>query len=141
MSSLMFASAEALGDMTVSFPNLFGGMEISYRRGFSIFGFNIYWYGVIIAVGVVLAYIYAMRRVTRDFGLVKNRVFDVVFVTIIGAFLCARIYYCVFINLNPNTPDTENYNVYANAGWRYRDLRWNNRRGADWFADVQASQG
>lgn len=110
MSSLMFASAEALGDMTVSFPNLFGGMEISYRRGFSIFGFNIYWYGVIIAVGVVLAYIYAMRRVTRDFGLVKNRVFDVVFVTIIGAFLCARIYYCVFINLNPNTPDTEKYN-------------------------------
>ena len=106
MSALMYACAETLGEMQVQFPNLFGGMEMTYRRGFSIFGFNIYWYGVIIAVGVVLAYIYAMRRVTRDFGLVKDRVFDVVFVTIIGAFLCARIYYCVFTNLNPDARDS-----------------------------------
>lgn len=112
MSSLMFAAANTLEEMNVEFPNLFGGTEISYRRGINLFGSNgiiIYWYGVLIAVGVVLAYLYVMRRVTRDFGLVKDRVFDVVFVTIICAFLCARIYYCVFTNLNPETPEDQKY--------------------------------
>ena len=112
MSSLMFAAANTLEEMNGEFPNLFGGTEISYRRGFNLFGSNgiiIYWYGVLIAVGVVLAYLYVMRRVTRDFGLVKDRVFDVVFVTIICAFLCARIYYCVFTNLNPETPEDQKY--------------------------------
>lgn len=110
MNSLLFAAASSLEEMEVEFPNLFGGMAISYRRGFSIFGVNIYWYGVLIAIGVVLAYIYAMHRATRDFGLVKDRVFDVVFVCIIGGFLCARIYYCVFTNLNPQTPPDKKYN-------------------------------
>lgn len=112
MNSLMFAAANTLEVMDVEFPNLFGGTEMEYRRGFNLFGSNgitIYWYGVLIAVGVVLAYLYMMRRVTRDFGLVKDRVFDVVFVTIICAFICARIYYCVFTNLNPNTPEDQKY--------------------------------
>lgn len=107
---LRFALAEALGEMEVEFPNLFGGMAISYRRGFSFFGkFNIYWYGVLIAIGVVLAYIYVMHRATREFGLVKDRVFDVAFVCIIGGFLCARIYYCVFVTLDPNNPTNYNF--------------------------------
>lgn len=122
MNSLMFAAASALGEMTVEFPNLFGGTEITYRRGFNLFGSNItiYWYGVLIAIGVVLAYIYVMRRSTKDFGLVKDRVFDVVFVTIICAFICARIYYCVFTNLNPNTPDDQKY-TFVTMFTRIRD--------------------
>ncbi len=109
MNALMTASAEALENMTVKFPNLFGGTEITYKRGFNLFGVNIYWYGVLIAIGVVLAYFYAMHRATKDFGLVKDRVFDVAFVTIIGAFLCARIYYCVFVTLDPNNPTKYNF--------------------------------
>ena len=104
MNSLMFAVANTLSEMEVEFPNLFGGTAITYRRGFNVFGITIYWYGVLIAIGVVLAFIYAMRRATKDFGLVKDRVFDVAFVCIIGGFLCARIYYCVFTELkNPGT--------------------------------------
>ncbi len=104
MSSLMLAASQALSEMELEFPNLFGGTAMSYRRGFNVFGITIYWYGVIIAVGVVLAYFYAMRRVTRDFGIVKDRAFDVVFVTIIGGFLFARIYYCAFTELkNPGS--------------------------------------
>lgn len=99
MTNLLFASQEAFTKMTVEFPNLFGGTQIDYYRGFHVFGIPIYWYGIIIAVGVVLAYLYAMNRVTRDFGLVKDRVFDVVFVCLIGGFLFARIYYCVFREL------------------------------------------
>lgn len=104
MTSLLFAAQGALTEMEVEFPNLFGGTAINYYRGFNLFGVNIYWYGVIIALGVVLAYLYAMRRATRDFGLVKDRVFDVVFAAIIGGFVCARIYFCVFTELkNPGT--------------------------------------
>ena len=104
MNTLMFAAANTLSEMEVEFPNLFGGTAITYRRGFNVFGVTIYWYGVLIAIGVVLAYIYAMHRATKDFGLVKDRVFDVAFVCIIGGFLCARIYYCVFTELkNPGS--------------------------------------
>lgn len=102
MSSAVLANAGELAKMTVEFPNLFGGTEITYRRGFEVFGVPIYWYGILIAVGVVLAYFYAMHRATKDFGLVKDRVFDVAFVCIVGGFLCARIYYCVFVTLDPN---------------------------------------
>lgn len=103
-------SAETFAEMEVEFPNLFGGTVFTYYRGFNLFGsFPIYWYGVIIAVGVVLAYFYAMRRVTRDFGLVKDRVFDVVFASLIGGFLCARIYYCVFRTLDPNSDVKYNF--------------------------------
>lgn len=107
MSTLMFA--QSLAEMEVRFPNLFGGTVMYFKRGFEIFGITIYWYGVIIAVGVVLAYFYAMRRVTRDFGIVKDRAFDVVFVTIIGGFLFARIYYCVFVTFDPNNPTEYNF--------------------------------
>lgn len=109
MNTLMYAASTALEEMEVEFPNLFGGTAISYRRGFSLFGITVYWYGVLIAIGVVLAYIYVMRRCTKEFGLVKDRVFDVAFICIIGGFLCARIYYCVFVTLDPNNPTNYNF--------------------------------
>lgn len=104
MTSLLFAAQETLTEMEIEFPNLFGGTAINYYRGFRVFNTNIYWYGVLIMIGVVLAYLYAMRRATRDFGLARERVFDVVFAAIIGGFLCARIYFCVFTELkHPGT--------------------------------------
>lgn len=104
MTTLHFAAENTLTEMEVEFPNLFGGMSISYYRGFSLFGLNIYWYGVLIMAGVILAYLYAIRRASRDFGLAKDRVFDVVFAALIGGFVCARIYFCVFTELkNPGT--------------------------------------
>ncbi|MBD5383868.1 MAG: prolipoprotein diacylglyceryl transferase [Ruminococcaceae bacterium] len=104
MTSVLLTAQQALTEMEVEFPNLFGGTAINYYRGFNLFGVNIYWYGVLITIGVVLAYLYAMRRATKDFGLVKERVFDVVFAAIIGGFVCARIYFCVFTELkNPGT--------------------------------------
>ncbi len=110
MTALLQAAetvTEEFKEIEVEFPNLFGGLAINYYRGFSLFGIPIYWYGVLITVGVVLAYFYAMSR-TKSFGLNKDRVFDVVFAAIIGGFLGARIYYCVFETLNPNS--TESYN-------------------------------
>ena len=79
MTALLQAATSVLNEIEVEFPNLFGGVAISYYRGFMLFGkLPIYWYGVIITLGVILAYFYAMHR-TKDFGLNKDRVFDVVF--------------------------------------------------------------
>lgn len=103
MTSLISAAGSEFQEIELEFPNLFGGVAINYYRGFTVFGIPIYWYGVLITIGVVLAYFYAMSR-TKDLGLNKDRVFDVVFAALIGGFLCARIYYCVFTTLDPNSP-------------------------------------
>lgn len=107
MVSTLLASSSGFSDVTrkitLEFPNLFEGTRITYSRGFNIFGLSIYWYGILIAAGLVLAYFYAMHRMEKDFGIVKDRAFDVIFAATIGGFLCARIYYCVFTTLNPDS--------------------------------------
>ena len=93
----------------LEFPNLFGGTEIEYYRGFEVFGVPIYWYGVLIAVGIVLACVYAFHRMEKDFGLSKDRAFDVIFAATIGGFIGARIYFCVFTSLDPTSGKTYDF--------------------------------
>ncbi len=85
----------------VEFPNLFSGSFEINRVAFSVFGIDVYWYGIIIALGVIIAFIYAMRR-AKKFGLIADHVFDVVFVAIIFGFIGARAYYCIFIDTQIN---------------------------------------
>ncbi len=100
MTALLQAGASVTTELEIEFPNLFNGTAINYYRGFELFGISIYWYGVLITLGVILAYTYAHMR-SKDFGLDKERMFDVVFAALIGGFLGARIYYCVFTTLDP----------------------------------------
>lgn len=58
-------------------------------------GWDIYWYGIIIAFGFLLALIYAYKNYKR-FNLDIDRVLDVVLVTTPVAILCARAYYIIF---------------------------------------------
>ena len=102
MVSSLISAASAFPEVELTFPNLFGGITLSYYQGFELFGIKIYWYGVLITLGVVLAYLYALHR-SKNFGLNKDRMFDVVFAALIGGFLGARIYYCVFQTLDPNS--------------------------------------
>ena len=77
----------------VEFPGL--GWEFTISRGFEIFGFEIYWYGVIIAIGVLLAISYGLKR-AQDFDIDPDRMIDVALLTIPVAFLGARLYYVLF---------------------------------------------
>ncbi len=95
MTALNLIASAVTEEIELQFPNLFDGMTISYFRGFELFGIPIYWYGVLIAIGVVLAYLYAHLR-RNQFGLEGERMFDVVFVALIGGFFGARLYYCIF---------------------------------------------
>ena len=58
-------------------------------------GFDVYWYGILIALGFVLALVYAFRRAPA-FGIDKNRMMDVVLVSTIAAIIGARAYYLAF---------------------------------------------
>ncbi|MEE0945690.1 MAG: prolipoprotein diacylglyceryl transferase [Acutalibacteraceae bacterium] len=62
-------------------------------------GWPIYWYGILIGTGCLLALIYGMKYATR-FNIDKDRMLDVVLVTIPVAILCARAYYCIFDNVS-----------------------------------------
>ena len=78
----------------LQFPGL--GLEFTINRvALSIGGFNIYWYGVIIAAGMVLAMLFAFRN-ADDFGINSDRLIDVILVGAVMAIVCARIYYIVF---------------------------------------------
>ena len=78
----------------ISFPNL--GIEVDPSRvAFSIGSKEIYWYGIIIAVGFALAVIYACRRAPQ-FGLTEDHILDILLCAVIPAILCARLYCCIF---------------------------------------------
>ncbi len=79
---------------TITFPGL--GISLNPSRvAFSLFGKEIYWYGIIIALGFILAVIYAMIRV-KEFGLTQDNILDMLFVTVPTSVICARLYYCIF---------------------------------------------
>ena len=85
---------------TISFPGL--GIELNppatvadlFESPPKMLG-NIHFYGVIIAVGLMLAVIYGMRR-SKEFGLKSDDILDGVLWIVPFAILCARMYYCVF---------------------------------------------
>ena len=77
----------------ISFPGL--GIEINPIRSIEIFGLSIHLYGIMIALGLMLAVIYACRR-SKQFGLKAEDLTDGVLFIVPFAVLCARLYYCIF---------------------------------------------
>ena len=79
---------------TVTFPGLGWSFDID-RVAFSLFGLDLYWYGTLIAIGYLLAILYASNR-GKEFGLNPDAMTDVIFgATIIGV-IGARLYYVAF---------------------------------------------
>ena len=78
---------------TISFPSL--GIEWNPPRSFDLGPIAVYLYGIIIAFGLLLAVIYAMKR-SSQFGLKENDLLDGVLGIVPFAIICARAYYCIF---------------------------------------------
>lgn len=78
----------------VSFPYL--GIEFTINRvAFAIGSFNIYWYGILIALGLLLGVWYAQKNASKV-GLTDDNVLDIVIVcTVIGVF-SGRLFYVLF---------------------------------------------
>ncbi len=80
--------------MNVSFPDLGIDFDID-RVAFTIGSINVYWYGILIASGLILACIYAFMRADY-FNVDKNKLLNAVIVGIICAIIGARLYYVIF---------------------------------------------
>ncbi len=78
----------------VRFPNL--GWSFTINRVALQFGdFKIYWYGVIIMLGMMLAVLYAYKSAKR-YNVDRNKLFNCVFVGLITGIIGARLYFCIF---------------------------------------------
>lgn len=75
----------------VSFPGL--GLELTLDRvAFTLFGLPVYWYGILIATGMMLALLFAFRY-ARSFGIDADRMVDVVLISTVFSVLGGRAYY------------------------------------------------
>ncbi|MCF0142083.1 MAG: prolipoprotein diacylglyceryl transferase, partial [Parasporobacterium sp.] len=78
----------------IIFPNLgisFGDIS----TGFTIFGFNIAYYGVLIAIGMILAVVLAMVRAKKT-NQDPDDYIDLGIAAIVVGVICARLYYVLF---------------------------------------------
>ena len=81
-------------DSAISFPML-GSFSFNPPSSFSLFGLNIYYYGVIIALGFILAMVYCSRN-AKDFGIKSDDFFDLMLWIIPCCIIGARLYYVLF---------------------------------------------
>jgi len=73
----------------------FGNLQMNPPRGISIAGFEIYFYGIIIAAGYILAGLYTLKQ--RDsYKLSADNVIDIFLCAMIGGLVGARLYYVLF---------------------------------------------
>jgi phosphatidylglycerol:prolipoprotein diacylglycerol transferase len=77
----------------ISFPSI--GFAWDPSRSFSIGPLEIHWYGLLIAVGLLLAVLYACGR-SKEFGLTEDDLIDGVLCIVPFAVICARLYYVAF---------------------------------------------
>ena len=77
----------------ISFPAI--GLTLNPERFIEIGPMKIHFYGLIIALGLILAVMYALRR-SKEFGLRDDDILDGVLWVTPFAILCARAYYVIF---------------------------------------------
>jgi len=89
----------------ITFP-MFGSNFVFTASGtYTIFGLTLHWYGTIIAIGFLLAYLYADHR-TRDFGMSSDSFLNALICAVPAAIISARLYYVIF-----------NYSLYKDNFW------------------------
>ena len=77
----------------ISFPAL--GIEMDPARSITVGSLNLYYYGIVIAAGLLLAVLYGCKR-SKEFGLKEDDLLDGVLWVTPFAVLCARAYYVIF---------------------------------------------
>ena len=80
--------------MKVSFPGLGFDLDID-RVVFKLGSVSVYWYGIIIATGLIIACVYGFRR-AKHFDVNSNKLLNVIIVGVVCAIVGARLYYVAF---------------------------------------------
>lgn len=79
----------------ISFPMFGENFAINPPSSINIGGFSIYFYGIIIALGLLLAVLY-MTKHSRRFDMEMDVVYDYLIWAVILAVICARLYFVLF---------------------------------------------
>ncbi len=79
---------------TISFPKL-GIGPFKIHETLDVFGFSIHWYGLIIAIGILIAFLFALK-ICNEYDLTKDNITDVLIYGLPSSIICARIYYVIF---------------------------------------------
>lgn len=85
----------ALKTMPISFPGLFGDWEFNPDPVALDIGHGVYWYGIILAIGM-LAGLYLALKQAKRFGIKEDDVTDVTLWAIPSCIVGARTYYVLF---------------------------------------------
>ena len=77
----------------VHFPGL--GIDVDIVKQFDVFGIQIYWYGIIIATGLILGLLYGSLNAKR-LGISADKFLNCVIVGVITGIVGARLYFVLF---------------------------------------------
>ena len=85
----------SFSDAPISFPGLFGDWQFTVPSKALNIGNGIYWYGIIIAAGMLLGLYFCMKQAPK-YGLSGDNIIDTVLWVIPLSIIGARIYYVLF---------------------------------------------
>lgn len=102
----------------VSFPGL--GLEFTANRiAFTVLGRPIYWYGIIIVSGLLLA-VYLCSRWGKRFSITEDQIIDMMLWAVPAALVAIRAYYVIFnLSLYQNPDGSLNWGAvlrYSDGG-------------------------
>ena len=86
---------DQLRQAAISFPMLGEGFSVCPPASFQVFGRTIYLYGLIIAVGFLLAILYNAKRNCKLFGVSTDDLYDALIAAVPLGIIGARLYYCL----------------------------------------------
>ena len=78
----------------VQFPNLGISVEVN-PIAFQVGNFTIYWYGIIIGIGFLLAVLYGFSS-CKKMNINKDHLLDAIIAGLLGGIIGARLYYVIF---------------------------------------------
>ncbi|MEA4896043.1 MAG: prolipoprotein diacylglyceryl transferase [Oscillospiraceae bacterium] len=104
-------TVQSVPNATITFPMFGDKFALNPSSSFNFFGLPLYWYGFIIAMGFLLAYLYCNHR-SKDFGISQDSFIDMLLFAVPSAIVGARLYYVVF-----------NYSLFKDNFWSVFDTR------------------
>ena len=99
----------------IGFPGLGIDAFTVDRVAFTVFGRDVMWYGVIIAIGMIVAVSYMMWRTTQYKGMKPDEIIDFALFVIIFGVIGARLYYVIF-DPTPNYESVKDVIAIWNGG-------------------------
>lgn len=89
------SQSASLGQTIFNGPIAFPGLGLQLDPSKQVFGTFIHWYGVIIALGFLLAILAGMKLIKRE-GISQDSLLDIVIIGTPSAIVGARLYYVIF---------------------------------------------